>query len=295
MAGLSMIFVMLAAFFWGVSGGIGAILMTEGWDPLVVSFYRGVVGLLFVLVWLALRPRDSGLSSSRLWFWSAIAGLGIAGNFTFYFLSISEGSLAVAATLMYCAPVFVYLVSFLLKLESFSGLKAAAIVVVIFGIMLLTRLYDIEGGSITPVGVITGLLAGVCYALFIFGFKYAAVYGKPQSVLMIAFTTLVTVLIVLGDRGQMVSALSSPDLRLFLLLGLLGGGVSFVIYFVGLKWTAPTIASILAMVEPVTATLFSIVVLHENLVSLQILGMALVLITVTVLSVYSNIHRAHSN
>ena len=117
MVKLSTAFVAVAAVCWGLSGGIGGILTAEGWDPVVVSFYRGAIGLLFVLVWLALRPRGSGLSSRRLWFWSAIAGVGVAGNFAFYFVSIAEGSVAVAATLMYCAPVFVYLVSFTLKLD----------------------------------------------------------------------------------------------------------------------------------------------------------------------------------
>lgn len=114
MKNTSTVFVALAALFWGLSGGIGGILMADGWDAFVVSFYRGAIGLLFVLAWLALSPRGSGLSSCRLWFWSAIVGLGVAGNFTFYFVSIGEGSVAVAATLMYCAPVFVYLASFAL-------------------------------------------------------------------------------------------------------------------------------------------------------------------------------------
>jgi drug/metabolite transporter (DMT)-like permease len=74
--GASTALVALAAFCWGLSGGIGGILMADGWDPFVVSFYRGVIGLLFVLVWLALRPRGSGLGNRRLWFWSAIAGYG---------------------------------------------------------------------------------------------------------------------------------------------------------------------------------------------------------------------------
>lgn len=41
--------VALAALCWGLSGGIGGILTAEGWDPVLVSFYRGVIGLLFVL------------------------------------------------------------------------------------------------------------------------------------------------------------------------------------------------------------------------------------------------------
>lgn len=116
-AGLSTAFVALAALCWGLSGGIAGILTRQGWDPLVVSFCRGTIGLVFVLVWLGLRPHGSGLASRQLWFWSAIAGVGVAGNFGFYFISIAEGSVAIAATLMYCAPVFVYLVSFALNLE----------------------------------------------------------------------------------------------------------------------------------------------------------------------------------
>ncbi len=111
-------FLVLAALFWGLSGGIGEILIAYSWDAFVVSFYRGVIGLLCVLIWLILRPQSSGLTKRRLWFWSVIAGVGVAGNFLFYFSSIAHGSVAVAVTLMYSAPVFVYLVSFALRLES---------------------------------------------------------------------------------------------------------------------------------------------------------------------------------
>jgi drug/metabolite transporter (DMT)-like permease len=282
---MSTTLVALAALCWGLSGGIGGVLLADGWDPFVVSFYRGAIGLLFVIVWLLLRPGGSGLGSRRLWFWSVIAGLGIAGNFAFYFVSISEGSVAVAATLMYCAPVFVYLVSFALKLERPTPFKLAAIPLVLFGIALLTRIYEVESVGLLPIGA--GLLSGLSYAVFIFGFKYAAPHGSPQAVLVIAFSALVAVLIWPGDGQQTVAALSAPNWPLFAALGVLGAGVSFFLYVVGLNRTAPAVASIVAMVEPVTASLFGVLVLHERLVGPQILGMGVILVTVTALSVYS--------
>ena len=266
--------------------------MANGWDAFVVSLYRGAIGLLFVLVWLALHPSGSGLASRRLWFWSAIAGLGVAGNFAFYFVSIAEGSVAVAVTLMYCAPVFVYLVSFALKLERPTPLKWAAIAVVMFGVMLLTRIYETGAGGITPLGLGAGLLSGFSYAVFIFGFKNAAPHGSPQAILVIAFAVLVTILIWPSDADQTVAALSAPGWPLFAALGVLGAGLSFILYIVGLKHTAPTVASIVAMVEPVTASLFGVVVLNERLVGSQIFGMVLILVTVTALSVYSSARRA---
>ncbi|MFO7850721.1 MAG: DMT family transporter [Spirochaetia bacterium] len=278
-------FVALAALCWGLSGGIGGILMANGGDAFVGSFYRGAIGLLFVIIWLVLRPWGSGLASRQLWFWSAIAGLGVAGNFTFYFVSIAEGSVAVAVTLMYCAPVFVYLVSFTLKLEKPTPLKWIAIVVVMLGVVLLTRIYDIGTGGVTLIGTGAGLLSGLSYALFIFGFKYAVPHGSPQAILVIAFAVLVILLILPGDAEQTVAVLSTPSWPLFVVLGVLGGGVSFILYLVGLNHTAPAVASIVAMVEPVTASIFGVLVLNETLVGLQILGMGLILITVTTLSI----------
>ncbi|WP_172116054.1 DMT family transporter [Halomonas hibernica] len=292
--GASTIFVVLAALFWGLSGGIGGILMADGWDAFVVSFYRGAIGLLCVLLWLILRPRSSGLTKRRLWFWSVIAGVGVAGNFSFYFLSIAHGSVAVAATLMYSAPVFVYLVSFALRLESPTPLKWAAIAVVILGVVLLTQIYDVGASGVTAVGVGAGLLAGLSYAIFIFGFKYAAPHGSPQAILSIALTVLVTILIWPSDVGQTVAVLSTPDWPLFAVLGVLGAGLSFVLYIIGLNHTAPAVASVVAMVEPVTATLFGVVVLSETLVGPQILGMGLILVTVTALSVCSSSGRPPS-
>jgi drug/metabolite transporter (DMT)-like permease len=290
-ARLSAAFVALAALFWGLSGGIGGLLTAQGWDPLVVSFYRGAIGLLFVLAWLALRPRGSGLASHRLWFWSVVAGVGVAGNFAFYFLSIAEGSVAVAATLMYCAPVFVYLVSFTLKLERPTPFKWGAMATVMLGIVLLTGIYEAGAGDVTPIAVGAGLLAGLSYAIFIFGFKYAGPHGSPQAILTIAFAVLVTILIWLNDADQVAAVLSAPSWPLFAVLGVFGAGLSFILYVVGLNRTAPAVASVLAMVEPVTASLFGVAVLNQSLGGLQVLGMGLILVTVTALSVYSGAGR----
>lgn len=287
MKNVSTAFVILAALCWGISGGIGGILIADSWDAFVVSFYRGAIGLLIVLIWLLLRPIGSGLASSRLWFWSVIAGLGIAGNFAFYFLSIEEGSVAVAVTLMYSAPVFVYLVSFTLKLERSTPLKWGAIVLVVVGIVLLTKVYDISTSGITFIGVGAGILAGLSYAIFIFGFKNAAYHGSPQAILSIAFAVLVAILIWPSDNGQLVEVLNTPDWPLFAILGVLGAGFSFILYILGLKETAPAVASIVAMVEPVTASLFGVFILNETLVGVQLVGMALILVTVIALSINS--------
>lgn len=295
MKNASTAFVVLAALCWGLSGGIGGILMADGWNPFVVSFYRGLIGLLFVLGWLAVRRRNSGLKNRRLWFWSVVAGLGVAGNFAFYFVSIAEGSVAVAATLMYCAPVFVYLVSFVFRLEKPTLLKWSAITLVIIGVVLLTRIYETRPDGVTMIGVAAGLLSAFSYALFIFSFKYAGPHGSPQAILVIAFATVTTVLVWPGDAAETLAVLSTPSWPLFAVLGVLGAGLSFILYIVGLNHTTPAVASIVAMVEPVTASLFGVLVLGQKLVWPQIIGMALILLTVTALSIHASSQQKTSD
>jgi len=91
-----------------------------------------------------------------------------------------------------------------------------------------------------------------------------------------------------SDTGQVVGVLSTPDRPLFIVLGVLGAGLSFLLYIVGLRDTEPAVASIVAMIEPVTAALFGVLILSEALNGLQVIGMGLILVTVTALSVQSS-------
>ncbi|UOQ46373.1 DMT family transporter [Halobacillus salinarum] len=277
--------VMLAAICWGISGGIADILMNKGWNPIVISFYRGAVGFICFFVWFLFRFKQNWVPSARLYLWSLLAGIGVAGNFTFYFLSIQASSVAVAATLMYTAPVFVLLSSFLLRIERSTWFKWGCIAGVLMGIILLTGAYNTESISVSFLGAVTGLAAGLSYALFIFGFKNASSNGEPKTTLTIAFFSFCLILFLFMDKKEAADVVTSGDLGWFLLLGLVGAGVSFILYVIGIKWTAASTASVVAMVEPVTATLFGVLLLGDHLTVIQMLGMVLILVTITVLSV----------
>ncbi|CAM3868916.1 DMT family transporter [Alkalicoccus chagannorensis] len=277
------ILIMVAAVGWGLSGGIGDILMNRGWDPIVISFYRGLVGLFFFFIWFLATPFPDVKPMARLYVWSALAGLGVAGNFSFYYFSIQASSVAIAATLMYTAPIFVLLLSFALKLERSTWFKWGCITSVMIGIVLLTGAYNPASIAVSGIGIAAGLAAGLSYTLFIFGFKNASPLGKPQTALTVAFATFCIVLFALGDHGQMAAVLTSDDLPIFVLLGVVGAGISFIFYIYGIRLTTPTIAAMVAMVEPVTASLFG-VLLGDVLSLIQVLGMAVILLTVVALS-----------
>lgn len=277
--------VIVAAICWGFSGGIANILMNNGWDPIVISLYRGAIGFVCFFTWFLLRFKQNWASSPHIYIWSSLAGVGVAGNFIFYFFTIQASSVAVASTLMYTAPVFVLVISFLLRIERPTWFKGACIFGVLIGIVMLTGAYNTKSLSVGFLGVASGLAAGLSYALFIFGFKNASSIAKPQTTLTIAFFTFCLILLFMADMDEVTSAMTSNDFDLFLLLGILGAGISFIFYVIGIQWTAPTTASMVAMVEPVTASLFGFLLIGDHLTIIQLLGIAIILVTVIVLSV----------
>jgi drug/metabolite transporter (DMT)-like permease len=285
--------VFLGAFCWGLSGGIGGLLLNNEWDPALLTFVRGFIGLLFVLPSFVFAPEKDHPHPPCFWAWSTLAGLGIAGNFSFYYFSISAGSVAVASTLMYSAPVFVLLASIGLGQERPTLKNILAILFVILGIVMLTRVYALGTVEITPWGTASGLLAGLSYALFIFAFHKALHYGSPHTSLAVAFAVVTGVLVFFLDPGRLPAVWQSGDVILFLLLGLLGGGISFWLYVRGLRGLPPVFASLAALVEPVTAVLFGVLLLGERLALPQLLGLSLILVTVTSLSLDSSHHDAH--
>ncbi len=277
--------VMLAAVFWGITGGIADILMGKGWDPLVISLYRGIIGFICFFIWVLFHFKENWVRSTSFYIWALLAGVGVAGNFTFYFVSIQASSIAIAVTLMYTAPIFVLLISFVLGMEKSSWLKWGSIAGVLAGIVLLTGAYNMGSLTVNALGAAAGLAAGLSYALFIFGFKNASSLGKPQATLTIAFFIFCIILFLFADINEAAAVLTSNDIGWFLLLGIVGAGISFILYVIGIRLTTPSKASMVAMVEPVTASLFGVLLLGDHLTLIQLVGMALILVTVTVVSV----------
>jgi len=274
--------VALGALLWGLSGGLGGVLMARGWDPLVLSLHRGAFGLACVLAWLLLSRPWPARPNMALVAWAVLAGLGVAGNFGFYFLSIRTAGVAVAATLMYCAPVFVFAISVLLRLERATPVKTVAVGGVVAGLALLTQIH--ATGAVSLWGIASGLLAGLSYALFLFGFRAALRHGTAPMVMAVALTTVVLALLPFVDGTALFGSLVSADLPWFVLLGVIGAGLSFNAYIVGLRRTVPTVAAVVAMVEPVTASLIGVLVLGETLSPLQLTGMAVILAAVVAVS-----------
>ena len=273
--------ILVAATCWGIAGGVGGVLVENGWDPIVISFYRGALTLLFAMSWLLFSTERRGLGCRQLWTWSALAGAGVAGAFSFYFAGMKTGNVAVAATLLYSAPVFVFVAEYLSGRARMTLKNVLGLFLVLAGVALLSGVFSRSATGIGMSAVALGLLSGACYTLFIFGFQKAVAFGDIPVVMAAAFAVETVLLAAFAGAGIRPAAMQPIDAGLILVLGVLGGGVSFLFYIVGLKNSGATAAAVLGMAEPLTAAAFGFVVLGQSLSPRQILGAGILLVTVT--------------
>ena len=196
-----------------------------------------------------------------------------------YFTTITLTSLAVAAVLLYTAPAIVIVLSAFLFSEKITGRKLIALLMTFAGCVCVSGLLSGDS-SLTLTGFITGLGAGLGYALYsIFG-RFALDRGYRSltiSFYTFLFASVGTIpFISLKNVGRALTS-SPSQTGLIVLYGVFTTVLPYLLYTRGLQSVDNGRASIIASIEPVVATAIGALVYHEILNIYEIIGIAMVL------------------
>lgn len=278
--------VLLAGTLWGSMGLFVRKLNAVGLYALDIVQLRIAISLVLVGLYLLIFARDKLHVRLRdLW---CFAGTGIVSLLLFswcYFSGMQEASLSVMAVLLYTSPAFIMLLSVLLFRETLTRQKLLALVLTFTGCCLVSGLGS--GSAVSMKGLLLGLGSGFFYALYSIFSRYAIERGYGSWT--ITFYTFLFCLLAsapLAHWGLIASALSSGvSVPVYaLLMGLLTGFLAYIFYTKGLEGMESSRAGILASVEPVVGTIIGTLVFHEPLPVQSVLGIALVLGGIVVLS-----------
>lgn len=281
-------FVLLAGILWGSMGLFVRLLNAAGLYALEVAQLRFLLGAFFVGLYLLIFHRDRFRIRVRdLW---CFLGTGLCSLLFFswcYFTGMGVASLSVMSVLLYTAPVFVMLLSCLLFHERLTAKKLLALAMSVGGCVLVSGL---GGAQLGLNGLLLGLGAGFGYALYsIFG-RFAINRGYDSwTITFYSFLVCALGCAFLAD-WRAISAIVLPDASLLgwsAAMALFTGFLAYVFYTKGLEGMPSSRASILASIEPVTATVLGTLVFHEPLDWTGAAGIALVLGAIAVLSIHS--------
>jgi len=293
------VLVVAAAVCWGTGGLAGSVLGSGSvLSPVAVGCYRLAVAAVVLLAVQAVSRQIHGLLGAVAGLVARRGdavrvlgvGLGLAVFQLCYFVAVRELGVSVATLLtLGLAPVLVTAVAGVLLGERAGPRLRVAMPAALVGLVLLVGVgvgvgaVPGSGGS-SPVGVLAACTSAAGYAAVTLLGRSLSARVQPAHVTTLGFVVAASASLPVGLAAGMGFV---PDLRAVVLVAYLGvvpTALAYTLFFAGLRRTASGTASVLTLVEPLTATLLAVLLLGERLGPVQWCGAALLLGAVLALS-----------
>lgn len=278
-----------ATVLWSSTGIIISYLSRHYSLPsLVLAFWRDLfVSFGMVAGLLVLSRRRFLLDRSQRVF-MILYGLTLSVFNTMWTYSVQYNGAAVATVLAFSSPAMTAILSRLIFREEFNRIKVLSIALSLLGTILVSGAYNPAAWQLNPAGITFGLLTGLFFALYNLEGKSASDRAIDSwTALMYSFgiATFFLLLFNLGvnsfhgrapltDMLWLGNSVSGWGLLFFLGVAPTLGG--FGLYTLSLRYLQPTVASLIATLEPAMTAIWAYFLLNEQLTGIQLAGSLLI-------------------
>lgn len=164
--------------------------------------------------------------------------------------------------------------------EKLTGGKIAGFIAVACGAFLIAA--QGLGGNMPIAGIACGIASAFCYALMVIASKGAPhIEGLENSTLQVSaafVTALVLTLITQGAPSFLsVGVAASIDWRAVVMLGVVNTGIGCLLYFSAVAKLPVQTVAVVGYLEPLSAVVFSAVLLGEAITPVRLMGAALII------------------
>lgn len=279
-----------AGTLFAINGTVSKVILESGLSSLRLTEVRSTGALIgLFLIILATHPEALRTNRRELLYLAAFGVFGVAFVQLFYFLAIHRLQIGVSLLIQYLGPLLVALFAFFVLKEHVRGRIWIALALALGGLTLVVDLW--HGVSLDGLGVLFSLCSAVTFAGYMLLAERAVGRRDPISLLCFGFffATLFWAIVqpwwsfpfdVPGRSVSLLGHLSNLHLPIWVLMTwmiVLGTIVPFFLIVGSMRHITATRAGILAMVEPVVASLVAWAWLGETLNGTTLVGGAIVL------------------
>jgi DME family drug/metabolite transporter len=274
---IDLVLVVLAGLLWGTGGLVGALLeRVADLHPMAVATYRLAGGGLFLLATLAGTGRLPRLTREAL-IRVLMIGLLVASYQAAYFAAVSLTGLAVSTLItLGAAPVLVLAAEAVLHRRRPDVTSLFAVGLAVVGLALLVGTSGTLGGAALLAGAALALVAAAGFGvLTLLGRRPVVGLDAPAGIgvgFIVGAVLLASVTVPTVGLGFTPSAESIGLLAYF---GCVPTALAYGLYFAGLRGVPAGSASVIAVLEPVTATVLGVVLLGDRLDVGEVIGAGL--------------------
>jgi drug/metabolite transporter (DMT)-like permease len=215
----------------------------------------------------------------------AVAGLAFAGAGLGEFEALSRAQAATVVLLVFVAPVWIALATWLLRGERLGWGRAAAVAGLLSGLALLVAAPD--GRPPDRAAVALALAASVMSAAFFLGMEEVGRRIPPRIAACLAAWAAAAAVVPADPGGVAEELLRSGTAGYGLAIGALTG-CGLALLASGVQLRSALTASAVICAEPVVAAALSWLLLDELLTATQAVGATVVMLSVTALSALSD-------
>ncbi|MCW7752994.1 EamA family transporter [Desulfobotulus sp. H1] len=284
--------VLVSGILWGTVGiATQSIYQISDIDALTIGFFRLALAFPFVYLFSVVCVKNT---RKQICFRDrakiSLLGILLAAYQVLYFAAIAYVGVSIATVITLCsAPVIVALASVFFMKEPLSTNLCLALFLALAGTIFIVGIPDVSLSinRNTPLGMTLAFGSALGYAsVTLLGRSLSKDY-HPLQTTVIAFGVGATGLLPFASLSSLVvCAPSAESIRLLLYIGLIPSALGYTLFFLGMKTVTASTASILTMVEPLTASVLAWLLLDENIKSSGYFGAALMILAVVSLCVH---------
>jgi drug/metabolite transporter (DMT)-like permease len=275
---LGVVLVVISAASFGTLAIFGRYAYADGIDTFTLLFLRFTIAAVLMVAFLIHRrerlPRGHSLGGLI-----GMGAIGYVGQSFAYLSAIKYASAGLVALLLYLYPTFVAILSIIFLKRGITRVKVFALLLATLGVALTA---NPQGGKWT--GILLALAAAGIYSIYIIVGTgvMRQVSAIQSSVVIFASAGLVYGLLAAANGPHWPT--SPSGWGVVAAMALIATVIPVATFLGGLKLIGPTDASMLSTLEPVVTVLLAVVLFGERLQPITLMGGALILAAVIILT-----------
>lgn len=252
-------------------------------DSGILAMARGIIGAVFIFIFLAVRKTPFSLSHFHGKAWMVmIVGAIMGFNWVTLFEAYNYTSVSTATLCYYMEPIFLILISPFVFKEKMTGKKLICVAVAFIGMVFVSGVLTASVGKSDITGITFGLLSGFLYAIVVCSsraIKDVDPYEKTALQLLSAGVVMIPYLLLKGAFADpsLATAFTPTTIIMLAIVCIVHTGIMYLLYFESINHLSVTQIAVLSYIDPVVAIILSQVILHEDMGWQGVVGAILIL------------------
>lgn len=272
----------ISGILYGFLGYLGTSVLRENVSISTMLFLRFFIAGCWMLLFSIKKhlSQPFAIDKKILLYMFVIGAIGYAGSSGFYFVATQYIGTGLAMVIFFSYPIFIALSDLVISRQIKLKIFLTLIVMTIGLIMLQSS----ANHTFNLIGVMYCLLSAASYAFYIVGSKRFASYKLDPTLLTIIVCFACAAIFLIFSLSTHTFSLPhsvSAWTHLFA-LGIFATALPIQLVLEGLKHVSSMRASIISVLEPLVTVFVGILLLHESVTAMQMLG-ALIIMTSAVL------------